>query len=70
MKTYKVALTRTYLVSIKAETKELAKIFSEFYLGDCADLSTKKEQLEKKFLIKNIELVYNEANEIMNNEPR
>lgn len=67
MKTYKVALTRTYLVSIRAETKEMAKSFSEFYLGDCADLSTKKEQLERNFLIKNIELVYNEANEIMCN---
>jgi len=44
MKTYKVALARTYLVSIKAETKERAKRLPEFYLGDCPDLSNKKEK--------------------------
>jgi hypothetical protein len=65
MKTHKVALTRTYLVSIKAETEEKAKMFSEFYLGDCPDLSNKKEQLEKKFSVEDIEMVYNEAEEIV-----
>ncbi len=65
MKTYKVALTRTYLVSIKADTEEKAKRFSEFYLGDCPNLSNKKEQLEKKFSIGDVEMVYNEANEII-----
>ncbi|MFQ5712630.1 MAG: hypothetical protein ACE5GU_01190 [Candidatus Scalinduaceae bacterium] len=65
MKTHKVALTRTYLVSIKAETEEKAKMFSEFYLGDCPDLSNTKEQLEKKFSVEYIEMVYNEAEEIV-----
>lgn len=65
MKTYKIALTRTYLVSIKAETEEKAKRFSEFYLGDCPDLSNKEEQLEKNFSVEDIEMVYNEAEEIV-----
>jgi len=65
MKTYKVALTRVYFVSIKAETEEQAKMFSEFYLGHCPDLSNKKEQLENNFSIEDIEMVYNEADEIL-----
>ncbi len=65
MKTYKVALTRTYSVSIKAENDEKAKRFSEFYLGDCPNLSNKKDRLEQKFSIEEIEMVYNEANEIV-----
>lgn len=64
MKTYKVALTRTYLVSIKAETEEQAKRLSEFYLGDCPDYSNEKDRLENKFSIEDIEMVYNEAGEI------
>lgn len=68
MRTYKVALTRTYLVSIKAENEEHAKAFSEYYLGDCTDLSNKREQVDKNFSIAEIELVYNEANEIVSTE--
>lgn len=64
MKTFKVALTRTYLVSIKADSEEMAKKYSEYYLGDCQDLSNDKEKIEKNFSIEDIELVYNEANEI------
>jgi len=65
MKTYKVALTRTYFVSIQAENERQAKRFSEFYLGDCPDLSKEKDQIEKNFSIKEIEMVYNEADEIV-----
>jgi len=54
-----------YVVTIKAESKDNAKLFSEFYLGDCPDLSNEKEQTEKNFSIKEIEMVYNEANEII-----
>jgi hypothetical protein len=68
MKTYKVALMRTYLVSIKAENEEGAKKFSEYYLGDCTDLSNKKERVEKNFSIEEIELAYNEASEIVSIE--
>ncbi len=65
METFKVALTRTYVVSIQAEDEDRAKRFSEYYLGDCTDLSNKKDQLEKNFFIEEIELVHNEANEII-----
>lgn len=65
MKTYKVALTRTYLVSIKAKSREQAKRFSEFYLGDCPDHSTKKDRMEHNFSIGEIEMVYNDAGEIV-----
>ena len=65
MKTFKVALTRTYLVSIKADSEEMAKKYSEYYLGDCQDLSNDKEKIEKNFSIEDIELVYNEADEIV-----
>jgi len=65
MKTYQVALTRSYLVSIKAKNEEDARMFSEFYLGDCEDISNEKERLEKGFCIEEIEMVYNDANEII-----
>ena len=65
MKTYKVSLTRTYLVSIKAENEDQAKIFSEYYLGDCPDSSNEKERLEKNFSIEEIEMVYNEADGVV-----
>jgi len=64
MKTFKIALTRTYLVKIKAENEDRAKQFSEYFLGDCPDLSDEKERLEKTFSIEDIEMVYNEAYEI------
>ena len=63
MKTYKIALTRTYNVSIKAENEDRAKRLSEFFLGDCPDRSNEKERAEMNFSIEEIEMVYNEADE-------
>lgn len=65
MNTYKVALARTYVVTIKAEDEYNAKRFSEYFLGDCKDLSSQKDRKEKNFRIENIEMVYNESNEII-----
>lgn len=65
MNTYTVSLSRTYLVTIKAEDEYNAKRFSEFYLGDCMDLSSKKDRTENNFQIETIEMVYNEADEII-----
>ena len=65
MKTFKVALTRTYLISIEAKTASDAKLYTEYYLGNCQDLSNRKEQIEKHFSIEEIEMVYNEADEII-----
>ena len=66
MKMFKVALIRTYIISIKAESEESAKSFSEFYLGDSPDLSTQKDKSDKNFAIEDIEMVYNNATEIIN----
>lgn len=68
MKTYKVGLTRTYIVTINAENEERAKRLSEFYLGDCPDLSSEKERKDRNFYIQDIEMVYNEANEVIYDE--
>jgi len=65
MKTYKVSLARIYLISIKAENEDRAMRFSEYYLGNCPDLSDEKEQILNHFSIEEIEMVYNEANEIV-----
>lgn len=70
MKTFNVVLTRTYIVTINSETKERAKSFSEFYLGDCSDLSTQKDRSEKNFVIDDIELVVNNATEIIETNTR
>ena len=64
MKTYKISLTRTYLVTIKAKDEDRAKRFSEYYLGDCPDYSTEKDRLRQNFSIKDIQMVYNEAHGI------
>ncbi|RKZ31448.1 hypothetical protein DRQ36_01995 [bacterium] len=64
MKSFKIALTRTYLVTIKAENEDRAKQFVEYYLGNCPDLSTEKEQKEKNFSIEDIEMVHNEAQQV------
>jgi len=64
MKTYKIALTRTYLISIKAESEDRALRFSEYYLGNCPDLSTGKNRKEKNFSIEDMEMVYNEAQQV------
>ena len=63
MNTYQVALSRTYLVAIKAQSDEHAKRYAEYYLGDCPDLSSENEQAENFFVIQKIEMVYNESNE-------
>ena len=65
MKTYKVALTRTYLISIKAENDDQALGFAEYYLGNCPDLSTEIERNENNFSIEEIEMVYNEAQQVL-----
>jgi hypothetical protein len=61
MKKFEVSLTRSYIVTICAENKQQARIFSEFYLGDCPDLSKLKDQKEQYFKINDIEMAFNEA---------
>jgi len=64
MKTYNVVLTKSYIVKIKAENKNSAKEFAEIYTGDISDISTTKEQFEKRFEIENIDCKLNEVFEV------
>lgn len=61
MKKYKVALSRAYIVTIEAENKEMARRCAEFYIGDCSDASTIKDQQKDKFSIIEIEPTINDA---------
>jgi len=61
MRRYKVMLTRTYQVIIKAKNEERAKFLTEYFLGDCEDRSNERDRREKKFYIEEIELAQNDA---------
>lgn len=61
MKTYQVALTKSYLVSVSAETKEQARRACEFYTNDIQDISTIENRKKERFLIENIECTVNET---------
>ena len=49
MKTYQVVLTKSYVVTVNAETKEKAKRFAEFYTGDIQDISTDENRRKSNF---------------------
>jgi len=40
MKTYQIVLSKSYVVTIKAQSEEQARRLSEFYTSDIKDLST------------------------------
>jgi len=61
MKTYKIALTRIYIVEIDAKDKEQAKFLTEFYVSSACDGSTEKEKRDYGFRFNDIEMVTNEA---------
>lgn len=61
MKTYEVVLTKSYVVTVKAETKEKARRFTEFYTGDIQPLLTLEDAKRKKFSFEDIECTINEA---------
>lgn len=66
MKNYKVSLTRVYHVDIEAKDEESAKEIVEYYLGDPKDVSNDAERNKEHFNIGEIEMVMNEATEIIN----
>lgn len=68
MSTFKVAVTRTYLLTIDAKNERDTKIYSEYYLGNCSDLLNKKDRTKKGFTIDNSEIFYNEESEINQEE--
>ena len=61
MKTYQVVLTKSYLVSVSAKTKEQARRVCEFYTNDIQDMSTIENREKEKFLIENIACTVNET---------
>lgn len=63
MKSFRVLLTRSFIVRIDAENEKQACNLAEFYLGDCPDLSSFKDRKNEKFKIHSIEMTYNEATE-------
>ena len=61
MKQFKINLSRSYIITINAQNKDDACRFSEYYLGDCPDLSMHQDRINQKFEIKKIEMTYNDA---------
>ena len=61
MKTYQVVLTKSYVVTVNAETKEKAKRFTEFYTGDIQSLLTLEDAKREKFSIEEIDSRINES---------
>ncbi len=61
MKTYRVVLAKSYVVTVNAETKEKAKRFAEFYTGDIQDISTVEHRRKSKFSIEEIDSRINES---------
>ncbi len=64
MKTFRVALTKTYLVKINAENETEARHCAEFFTGDIADISDETNRAEYNFNIEEIECWVNEAFEV------
>jgi len=65
MKNYKVVLTKSYIVKIKAENKNSAKEFSEFYTNDIQNISSVEDELKNNFKIEDIDCKINEAIEVI-----
>ncbi len=61
MKTYQVVLTKSYLVTVNAYTKEQARRVCEFYTNDIQDVSAIEDREKETFLIENIECTVNET---------
>lgn len=64
MKKFKVLLTRDYLVDIRAENKEQAKLFAEYFVAGGIDASTENERMQYKFEIERIKPTVNDAFEV------
>ncbi|MBM4424336.1 MAG: hypothetical protein FJ030_13275 [Chloroflexi bacterium] len=64
MPAYIVSLSRSYLVTVEAETKEMAAHVAEFFVGGEADLSTESDRKAIRFQITEIEMTVNDAIEV------
>jgi len=68
MKTYQVVLTKSFVVTVNAETPKEAKRVCEFYTGDIQDISTDVDRQKEKFEIENIDCTVNETFECIEME--
>lgn len=64
MKTYQVVLTKSYAVTVKANTKQQARHVVEFYTGDVKDISRIQDRKKYKFAIEGIDCRMNEGFEV------
>lgn len=64
MKTFNVVLTKSYIVSINAESSEKASEFAQFFTGDISDISNVKDRANYNFEILEIDCKINEALEV------
>jgi hypothetical protein len=65
MKTFEVVLTKSYVVTIKAENKGLAKEYSELFTGDIHDIASAKEKRDLNFKIEDIDCKINEGVDVV-----
>jgi hypothetical protein len=61
MPLYQISLSRSFLVTIEAPNEERANFLSEFFIGDCPDISKQFDREEFQFQIHEIEMATNEA---------
>jgi hypothetical protein len=61
MPLYRVSLSRSFLVAIEAPNEERARLLSEFFIGDCRDISKQSDREEFQFQIHEIEMATNDA---------
>lgn len=70
MNTYQVELTKSYLITISADSEERALEYAEYYTSDISDISTEIERNTHNFQIEEIECSLNEASncELLDND--
>lgn len=61
MKTFRVVLTKSYLITVKAKNKERACRMCEIYTGDIQPLPILRDTRREKFSIEDIKCTMNEA---------
>jgi len=61
VKTYEVVLTKSYIVTIKANNKEDAEEYSTLFTGDIQDISKIEDRRKLNFQIEEIDCKINET---------
>jgi len=61
MNIYQIVLTKSFLVTVRAETQKDARRICEFYTSDIQDISTSENREKEKFQIENIECTVNDT---------